>query len=101
MAEQADGEPKSISEPDFVNLPHAFQYSASLNCLISLSEGSGLEIYDVHSRKITSSVPLDHHKGKMKNLFFFLYTIYIFHFSVLIKIFVASLFVSLFIYFLN
>ena len=67
----ADDEPKSNSGPDFVNLPHAFQYSASLNCLISLSKGSGLEIYDVHSRKITSSVPLDHESKKYIFLHFF------------------------------
>jgi len=46
------------SGPNFTNLPSAFQYSTSLNCLISLSKGSGIEVLDVHSRKITARVSL-------------------------------------------
>ena len=54
----ADGPEVSEEVPDFVNLPTAFQYSPSLNCLISLSKGYGVEVLDVHSKKITTRVPL-------------------------------------------
>ena len=56
MAEK--GKLEQDSGPKFSNLPSAFQYSTSLNCLISLSKGSGIEVLDVHSRKITTCVSL-------------------------------------------
>ena len=76
--EMADDEPEK-SGPDFSNLPYAFQYSARLNCLISLSKGSGLEIYDVHSRKITSRVPLlEKDEGIYINVLVFLHDFFYF-----------------------
>ena len=44
----------SHKSPVYSNLPSCFQYSPSLNCIISLSKDSGIEILDIHSGQITS-----------------------------------------------
>lgn len=55
MAEQSSGDD---APPVFSSLPCAFQYSPSLNCIITLSNLSGIEVLDVHSCSITTRVPI-------------------------------------------
>ena len=57
--------------PTFTSLPTSFQYSPSLNCLISISEGCGIEILDIHSGQITTraEIPKDEGKADLPNHF--------------------------------
>lgn len=63
--EEGGGKLNESPQPTFASLPNSFQYSPSLNCLISISEGSGIEILDIHSGQITtrSVVPKDEGKS--------------------------------------
>ena len=58
-----------ILAPTFPSLPTSFQYLPSLNCLISISEGSGIEILDIHSGQITTRAEIPRDEGSLFTLY--------------------------------